>query len=80
MINIIVIVGIIAIAVGAMAVVSVSNNENSNFSKDSETTINDSVIISKNITEFNNNDGYVIDEQGIKRYIISAKDSPNLND
>ena len=77
---IIAIVIIIAVAAFAMSGSETVTSDVEDTTNDLATTISDSAIISKNIVEDENNPDYYVDEEGVKRYIISAIDIPTLGD
>ena len=78
----IVIVVVVAIVAFAMSETDnmTDNIEISDVLNDSATEINDSATLNKTTVEPDNNLDYFIDENGIKRYVISATDSPDLSD
>ena len=80
----IVVIVVIAIVAAAFAMTETDNitdnTEISDVLNDSDTEISDSATLNKNTVEPDNNLDYFIDENGIKRYVISAIDSPDLSD
>lgn len=81
--------GIVAVVVIAIIAVAFAMSESDNIAdnieisdvlNDSATEINDSATLNKTTVEPDNNLDYFIDENGIKRYVISATDSPDLSD
>ena len=69
--------GIIVVVVIAIVAAAFAMNEPDNMIN--ETEISDSATLNKETVESGNPD-YIIDENGIKRYVISAIDSPDLSD
>ena len=58
-----------------------SDNLISDSTNNSGTEVSDFSIVEKNVVQIEtNNSDYFIDENGNKRYAISAVDSPDLND
>jgi len=80
----IVVIVVIAIVAAAFAMTETDNitdnTEISDVLNDSDTEISDFATLNKNTVEPDNNLDYFIDENGIKRYVISAIDSPDLSD
>jgi len=74
---------IVAIAImGSMYITnSTSDVLISDSTNNSGTEVSDFSIVEKNVVQIEtNNSDYFIDENGNKRYAISAVDSPDLND
>ena len=75
------IIAVIIISVIGFAFSQSSNNENKTDSSEIITNldvqISDSAALSQSE---NSNPDYSVDENGNKRYVISVKDSPNLDD
>ncbi len=74
---------IVAAITAAAFVMSDSENmiNDTEIPNDSPTAISDSATLDKNAVEpENNNPDYIIDEDGTKKYVISAIDSPDLGD
>ena len=81
--------GIVAVVVIAIVVAVFAMSETDNMTdnieisdvlNDSNIAISDSATLNKDTVESDNNLDYFIDENGIKRYVISATDSPDLSD
>ena len=83
--------GKVVVGVGVMIVIIligilyVTNNSDDSLTSDSTnnsgTEISDFSTVEKNVVQIEpNNPNYIIDENGNKRYAISAIDSPDLND
>ena len=71
------------VIIGIIIALSNSNDdaETSNLPEnDSAIAISDSATVEKNIVDAENNPNYSVDEDGVKRYTISAIDTPDLGD
>ena len=78
------VVGII-VAITMMGAMYMTNNPGDDLISDSTnnsgTQVSDFSTVEKNVVQIEtNNPNYIIDENGNKRYAISAVDSPDLND
>ena len=77
-------IGVI-VAIAIMGTMYITNNTSdiliSNSTNNSGTEVSDFSTVEKNVVQIEtNNSDYFIDENGNKRYAISAVDSPDLND
>ena len=72
----------IGIAIIAIIVIYALNQDQTEILDDIsiEPTQESSLSISDSVTLTKNNPDYVIDEEGNKKYIISAKDSPTIEE
>jgi len=74
-------IGVIVIIVTIIAVYALSQDqEDVSNEKSIESAQDSSVSISDSVTLTQNNPDYEVDEEGNKRYSITASDSPTLED
>jgi len=77
------VVAIVVIAIIGMMYVTNDTSDVliSDSTNNSGTEVSDFSTVEKNVVQIEiNNPDYIIDENGNKRYVISAIDSPDLND